>query len=831
MLEGLEAFAALARIVRGEGGDLETPLFDPPFERLRIALQNGGASSLDLAVLMRHALRHESLTRGWDVYFETILVEASVLRKAGLLVTEEGGKYTVKAKPWEPEWLPDSKVVPADHGAMLAQRKRFYETSPTKGDPFLSQFKLSGYRSNGQRSAVRAALGMPPGAILIINLPTGEGKSLVFQAVQKIGFANDPISADKSLTIVIVPTVTLALDHERSCGGSIEAPLAYVGGQTARNGKIFDALREGNQALLFAAPEAVVGPLRRSITKLVESNALRAVVIDEAHLVEGWGTGFRTEFQTFAGICHQWRYGGKTLRAFRVIFLSATFSKIAKATLEALFSPEGSIEVVSAASIRPEPEFWIAEETEIAEREKRVVDALLHLPRPAILYVTKVDDAEFWYRHLRHEVGFQRVRMVHGKTGVGDREDVLEAWASGVLDLVVATSAFGLGIDYSHVRSIIHACLPEKLDRLYQEVGRAGRDGCTSISLLVPAYTDVEVAKSLSQQKIITVERGFQRWKAMFKSLHRLDLGDLTFGVRLDVAPSYAPEDIDLIGERSIDWNARVLSMMARSGMIRLTGIPNIELEPGEDVPPYQGIRIIEDGHMMIEVWEKVFEEKRKEIAAANANSFGLLKRFASGEGCPGELIRLLYPDCAHTCASCRMCRIDPSCRRKSQIVGDVPLPWPYAPPIAEALKGDLGQAKRLVVEYGRDLPKGLRARDVEKVLRRLDQSGFRVSICIGLLPTWMTEPLNKVLAERPWLSAKDNDWRRPLWPRGNSIIMCGNNVPFRTGVFNDAAAEFAELIFVPEGVRDTDNPERKIMSMLTIPKMEIRQFFERYLR
>jgi len=324
--------------------------------------------------------------------------------------------------------------------------------------------------------------------------------------------------------------------------------------------------------------------------------------------------------------------------------------------------------------------------------------------------------------------------------------------------------------------------IPTCLDRLYQEVGRAGRDGCTSISLLVPAYTDVEVAKSLSQQKIITVERGFQRWKAMFKSLHRLDLGDLTFGVRLDVAPSYAPEDIDLIGERSIDWNARVLSMMARSGMIRLTGIPNIELEPGEDVPPYQGIRIIEDGHMMIEVWEKVFEEKRKEIAAANANSFGLLKRFASGEGCP-------------------------------------------------ALKGDLGQAKRLVVEYGRDLPKGLRARDVEKVLRRLDQSGFRVSICIGLLPTWMTEPLNKVLAERPWLSAKDNDWRRPLWPRGNSIIMCGNNVPFRTGVFNDAAAEFAELIFVPEGVRDTDNPERKIMSMLTIPKMEIRQFFERYLR
>ena len=830
MLAGSEAFSALSRAMRGEA-DFEMPFADPAFERLRVAAKKGDASPIDLAVLIRHALRYESLRRGWDVHFDTGLVEASDLRKAGLIVKQIDQRCSVTAEPWRPDWLPEASVIATDEGAMRAKRKRFFASDLVEGDPFLMQFNLKGYRSIGQRSAVRAALGMPPRSTLIIDLPTGEGKSLVFSAVQKIGFADEPSGSDKSLTVVIVPTVTLALDHERSCGGSPASPMAYVGGQRERNSKILETVRSGEQEFLFASPEAVVGPLRYAISKVLETDGLRAMVIDEAHLVEGWGTGFRTEFQTLAGLCHQWRSNPENPKSFRLIFLSATLSELAKATLKELFSPNEEIPLVSATSIRPEPEYWVANSTHPEVRNSRVVEALLRLPRPAILYVTKVEDAEYWYQYLKQTIDFGRIRKVHGGTGAAEREDVLKGWSDGIVDLVVATSAFGLGIDYPHVRTIIHACVPEKIDRFYQEVGRGGRDGCTSISLIIPGYGDETVAKNLSQQKIITVDRGYQRWKAMFESQTRLDIDFMTYGVRLDTAPGNAPEDIDLIGERSIDWNARVLSMMARCGMIKLTGIPEVETEAGEKAPPYQGLQVQEDGHMLIDVWRDIFEKCRSEIAVANAYSFGLLKILMRGDECPTELIRRLYSGCAHTCTSCRSCRLDPNCRRRNQIVGDVPLPWPFAPEISEAIKAEFGATKRLVIQYGQELPKGIRPRDFEKVLRRLDQSGFRVSICIGEVPDWVNAALRKILANRPWLLVRDREWRRPLWPVGHTIIFCGTDVQVRSEQLNIGTSEYNEMVFVPEGLRDPGNSERKVVDMLVVPVLNMRGFFERYMR
>ncbi len=830
MLRGNEAFAYLARALRGEA-DYETPFADPPFERLRVALKNQDASPLDLAVLMRHALRYESLDRKYDVRFETPLIDGDQLRKAGLEVNETPKGFSAVARPWQPGWLVDSKVVPADEAGMRAERKRFHAEDLIAGDPFLAQFGLTGYRSIGQRSGVRAALGMPPGSKLIIDLPTGEGKSLVFRAVQKIGFASDPPGKGKSLTVVIVPTVTLALDHERSCGGNPSSPMAYVGGQAKRNARIIEAIHAGHQELLFAAPEAVVGPLRYAISKVLENDGLRAIVIDEAHLVEAWGTGFRTEFQTFAGLCHQWRTGAEKERSFRLIFLSATFSKMARETLRELFSPNAEIPLVSAVSIRPEPEFWVADFADPIERENRVVEALLHLPRPAIVYVTKVDDAEYWHRHLRQNIGFVRIRMVHGGSASGEREAALTAWAAGTLDLVVATSAFGLGVDYPHIRTVIHACMPERLDRFYQEVGRGGRDGCSSISLLVPAYGDQKVAKGLSQQKVITVDRGLQRWKAMFESRDRINLGDMKYGVRLDTAPGTSEEDIDLVGERSIDWNARVLSMMARSGMIKLTGVPQIEAELSEEVPPYQALQICADGHLLKEVWGDVFERRRREIAVANAHSFNLLERLVRAQECPAKLIASLYPNCAHACTRCRRCRLNPGARRPSQIVGEVPIPWPYAPEVSEAVKADLGERGRMVVEYTPSLPSGIRARDFEKTLKRLDQSGFKVSICIGKIPDWITAALGGALSDRPWLLVRDREWRRPLWPKGNTIIFSGTDVELRGDRLNNGPTQYVEIIFIPEGARDASNPERKVADILTVTKISMRQFFERYLR
>ena len=116
MLAGSEAFAELSRAIRGEAS-FNTPFADPPFERLRFALKNQDVSPVDLAVLIRHALRYETLERGWSVSFNIDFVDADILQNAGLIVTENGEEKSVTAAPWNPEWLSDAKMVPTDQGA------------------------------------------------------------------------------------------------------------------------------------------------------------------------------------------------------------------------------------------------------------------------------------------------------------------------------------------------------------------------------------------------------------------------------------------------------------------------------------------------------------------------------------------------------------------------------------------------------------------------------------------------------------------------------------------------------------------------------------------
>ena len=160
----------------------------------------------------------------------------------------------------------------------------------------------------------------------------------------------------------------------------------------------------------------------------------------------------------------------------RTLLLSATLTDASLETLRALFGIEGDFESIAAVQLRPEPDYWIAPVPAEQARIDHIIEALHHAPRPAVLYVTEVSEANAWYSRLIN-AGFRRVRKVHGKTRRVEREEIVGQWRDGSLDIVVGTSAFGLGIDYPHARSVIHACVPETLDRFYQEVGRGGRDG------------------------------------------------------------------------------------------------------------------------------------------------------------------------------------------------------------------------------------------------------------------------------------------------------------------------------------------------------------------
>ena len=152
-------------------------------------------------------------------------------------------------------------VAPGGVDRVSASENQRRKTIPVPGDPFMSRLRgHENYQSPGQRSAVRTALCAPPGSTLVVCLPTGEGKSFVFQAIATVGYGGT--DGLPGVTLVVTPTVALALDHQRRVQdmGIAEHPVAYIGSM-AENEKqaIIERIRNGTQGLCFAAPESVCG--------------------------------------------------------------------------------------------------------------------------------------------------------------------------------------------------------------------------------------------------------------------------------------------------------------------------------------------------------------------------------------------------------------------------------------------------------------------------------------------------------------------------------------------------------------------------------------------
>ena len=437
--------------------------------------------------------------------------------------------------------------------------------------------------------------------------------------------------------------------------------------------------------------------MRSILSDLAARGRLRALVLDEAHLVDGWGTGFRTEFQSLSGVRQEWIARAPPGAALRTLLLSATLTENSLGTLQTLFSGPGPFACLSALRLRAEPDYWAVACVDEQERADRVLEALRHVPRPAILYVTRVDDAERWRSRLR-AAGFRTVQMVHGKTSNSDRERILLGWRGGDLDLVVATSAFELGIDYPHVRTVIHACVPESLDRFYQEVGRGGRDGRSSLSLVLHTPGDDGVAESISRALVISLERGRQRWGSMYERRIR-GAGQDDYLLPLDVAPSQEPEDIDMKDERNGDWNARVLALMARTGLIRLLGGP--PLAP-DRIGPHEQVRILDHSHLHEDMWLARVEPLRRQMARASQRNLDLMRRYLASTKCPAPTFLDLYGagDEAHACSRCTACRQNPTAQRPERPRLEPSPPWPAPRPLGERLAGLLGADGRLVIWY-----------------------------------------------------------------------------------------------------------------------------------
>ena len=774
-LGGYAAFEALAELLDGHLPERSWRTEAPAIDRLRRALTETPTrgSALDLAVLLRQALAYEHGRRGRGV-LPTVRVSHDRLsdfvgwERVGLGATASGTASLVTYEPWRPNWL-TVRDEGVDEFAASEPVRREFNTAGCDGDPMLATVGRTTYRSRGQRTAVRAALSTPPGGSLVIALPTGEGKSMIFQLIQKVGFIGAEQAGGQGITLVIVPTVALGVNHEleavKVCG--LTRPLAFQGGNDAENAIVAERIANGTQGLCFVSPEAACQRLREPLRRAAEAGTLRALVIDEAHLVDQWGTGFRTEFQELSGLRRELIAAALPGRGLRTIMLSATLTDSSLETLRSLFGAERNFGSLAAVQLRPEPDYWVAPVAREAARDAQVLEALYHLPRPAVLYVTEVDVANAWHARLL-DAGFRRVRKLHGKTSRAEREDIVAQWRDGLLDIVVGTSAFGLGIDYPHARTVIHACVPETLDRFYQEVGRGGRDGRASVSLIAPTIKDFAMAEKINTQQVISIDRGFHRWSIMFARKTVLPPG--RFVVRIDGRPGNDERDIDMFGDANTDWNLRTVALMARAGLVRLLGTPYPRIHDEGD---WLEVEVIDDGHLDIETWRTRVEPVRKDGWLAAKRNLDLMRDYLRDDRCPATILEDLYG--AHrigrVCSRCRQCRLDGSSRLPAVRVGEPRAPWiePLDPRLASLFDWDL----RLLVTYDPNALARAASRRLGETLHRLQQAGLAKLIIMGKQPFDRDRYL-KFAASTAYFVSELTSLALSRLPKGPEIVMVG---------------------------------------------------------
>lgn len=468
-----------------------------------------------------------------------------------------------------PEWLEPHQYV-KDVYALRRDDSIEFE-SASSGDAILAKHTgFNAYKNFEQKIAVHTALNLPNGHTLLISLPTGGGKSLVTQLLA---------SASVGLTVVIVPTVALALDqyhaarHNLTDGTEI---YCYRGEQSeVERAAIIKALKDKKSRILFTSPEAILKnpELHRILDEAAKGRYLANVVVDEAHVVPDWGVFFRPDFQIFSVLLKKWkRKSGEFIRTF---LLSATLSDDVVDTLFALFGSDGKNVQVRCDALRQEPRFYFHSAKSRKEQDDKTIEAIKLLPKPMVVYVLEPREAKDLQKKLRN-FGYQNIPVFTGETKEPDRDTVLTGWKNHDFDVVIATSAFGIGVDKPDVRTIIHACCPENLSRFYQEVGRGGRDRLPSLSLFIPYQSrydsegDVHRALGLVKKRVLTVERAVIRWKGMLSNPTAMIDADECI-LNTSATPStMTDEESEYAGNRNVAWNVNLLLFLHRTGFIDL---------------------------------------------------------------------------------------------------------------------------------------------------------------------------------------------------------------------------------------------------------------------
>jgi ATP-dependent DNA helicase RecQ len=335
------------------------------------------------------------------------------------------------------------------------------------------RFGLSSFRP-GQREVLRA-LGEHGAALAVF--PTGAGKSLCYQL---------PALQQEGITLVVSPLVSLMKDQIDALGRrGIAAARLDSSLSSAEVEEVTQRLAAGSLKLLYVAPERFNN---ERFLALLERTSIALFAVDEAHCISEWGHNFRPDYLKLAEISRQ-------VGAKRVLGLTATATPEVVRDICAAFRIPSTCAIVTGF-YRPNLTM-LTTPTTAAARDALLLQRLRErAPGPTIVYVTLQKTAERVAEELRRS-GLE-ARAYHAGMEPEQRSAAQEWWMTSPAGIVVATIAFGMGIDNASVRYVYHYNLPKSLESYSQEIGRAGRDGAPSTVEMLACPDDLPTLENFA---------------------------------------------------------------------------------------------------------------------------------------------------------------------------------------------------------------------------------------------------------------------------------------------------------------------------------------------